>query len=74
MNAAKSARNQASLVNRTNICGGVKKGGLRSSTGILAANLSSYSNATNTQYGLCCIGNFTNASQTTYRRAVRGLF
>ena len=74
MNSAKSARNAASLVNRTNTCGGVKKGGLHSSVGNLAANQSAYSNATNTQYGLCCIGNFTNPSQSTYRRAVRGLF
>ena len=74
MNSAKSARNQASLVNRTNICGGVKKGGLRSSIANLSANQSAYSNATNSQYGLFCFGNFTNSSQTTYRRAVRGLF
>lgn len=28
MNASKAARNQASLVNRTNICGGNKKAGI----------------------------------------------
>jgi len=28
MNAAKSARNQSSLVNRTNVCGGPKKAGI----------------------------------------------
>jgi len=28
MNAGKSARNQASLVNRTNVCGGPKKAGI----------------------------------------------
>ena len=28
MNAARSARNQASIVNRTNVCGGNKKAGL----------------------------------------------
>ena len=28
MNAAKTARNQASLVNRTNTCGGPKKAGI----------------------------------------------
>lgn len=28
MNAGKSARNQASIVNRTNVCGGPKKAGL----------------------------------------------
>ncbi len=28
MNAGKSARNQASIVNRTNVCGGMKKAGI----------------------------------------------
>jgi len=28
MNAARSARNQASIVNRTNVCGGNKKAGI----------------------------------------------
>ena len=28
MSAGKAARNQASIVNRTNICGGVKKAGI----------------------------------------------
>ena len=28
MNASKAARNQASLINRTNICGGNKKAGI----------------------------------------------
>ena len=28
MNAARSARNQSSIVNRTNVCGGMKKAGL----------------------------------------------
>ena len=74
MNAAKSARHSASLVNRTNICGGVKKGGLRSLVGNLSANQSAYNEATNTQYGLCCVGNYTNPTQSVYRRAIRGLF
>jgi hypothetical protein len=74
MNGSKAARNQASIVNRTNICGGVKKGGLASRIGVLSANLQAYNNATNTQFGLVCKGNFSNPSQSTYRRAVRGLF
>ncbi len=28
MNAGRSARNQASIVNRTNVCGGMKKAGI----------------------------------------------
>jgi len=74
MNGSKRARLQDSLVNRTNICGGPKKGGLVARTGVLAANLQAYNQATNTQFGLVCTGNYSNPSQTTYRRAVRGLF
>lgn len=74
MNASKNARNAQSIINRTNVCGGVKKGGLASRIGVLAANLSAYNQATNTQFGLVCKGNYTNASQTTWRRARRGLF
>ena len=33
MSGAKAARNQASLVNRTNVCGGPKKAGLAPSSG-----------------------------------------
>ena len=32
-NASKSARNQASLINRTNVCGGNKKAGIPSRIG-----------------------------------------
>lgn len=74
MNGSKRARLQASIVNRTDICGGNKKGGLAPRTGVLAANLQAYNDATNTQYGLKCTGNYSNPSQTTYRRAIRGLF
>jgi len=74
MNGSKQARNQASIINRTNVCGGIKKGGLTSRIGVLSANLSAYNEATNTQAGLVCLGNFTNSSQSTYRRAIRGLF
>jgi len=74
MNGSKNARLQASIINRTDVCGGIKKGGLAPRTGVLAANLQAYNNATNTQFGLKCIGNFSNSSQSTYRRAVRGLF
>ena len=74
MNGSRNARLQASIVNRTDICGGVKKGGLAPRVGVLAANLQAYNDATNTQFGLKCKGNYSNPSQTTYRRAVRGLF
>jgi hypothetical protein len=33
MSGSKSARNQASIVNRTNVCGGVKKAGIAPTVG-----------------------------------------
>ena len=33
MSGSKNARNAASIINRTNVCGGVKKAGLAPSTG-----------------------------------------
>ena len=33
MSGSRAARNQSSIVNRTNVCGGVKKGGLAPSIG-----------------------------------------
>lgn len=74
-NGTRAARNQQSICNRTNVCGGSgKKGGLAPRVGVLSANLSAYQQATNTQFGLVCMPNYTNPSQSTYRRAVRGLF
>ena len=68
MNAAKSARNQASLVNRTNTCGGTaKKGGLAPTVGLFLSSNPNLIGATNTQYGLVCTGNFTNPSQSALR-------
>lgn len=67
LSTSKWARNQQSIANRTNVCGGVKKGGLVPRTGVLAANLSAYNEATNTQFGLVCKGNYTNPSQSSLR-------
>lgn len=67
MNAAKSARNQASLVNRTNVCGGPKKGGLVPTVGVFISSNPNMIGATNTQFGLTCRGNFTNSSQSALR-------
>lgn len=38
MNSSKRARNQASLVNRTNTCGGVKKAGIAPRVGWYLSN------------------------------------
>ena len=67
MNASKAARNQASIVNRTNVCGGIKKGGLSPSVGWFLSSNPNLIGATNTQYGLVCMGNYTNPSQSAWR-------
>ncbi len=65
MNAAKAARNQASLINRFT-CGGPKKGGLAPSIGPYGSNLP-LRGATQSQFGLVCTGNFSNPSQSALR-------
>lgn len=67
MSGSRSARNQASIVNRTNVCGGPKKGGLAPSVGWFLYSNPNLIGATNTQYGLVCRGNFTNPSQSALR-------
>ena len=66
MNAAKAARNQASLVNRPT-CGGNMKGGLAPTIGTFMSSNPNLIGATNTQYGLVCVGNFSNPSQSALR-------
>lgn len=67
MSGSRSARNQASIVNRTNTCGGSKKGGLAPTIGTFMSSNPNLIGATNTQYGLVCIGNFSNPSQSALR-------
>lgn len=67
MSGSKSARNQASIVNRTNTCGGEKKGGLAPSVGWFLYSNPNLIGATNTQYGMVCMGNYTNPSQSALR-------
>ena len=67
MSGSRSARNQASIVNRTNVCGGNKKGGLAPSIGTFISSNPNLIGATNTQHGLICMGNFTNPSQSAWR-------
>ena len=64
---SRSARNAASICNRTNTCGGPKKGGLAPSIGFFLSSNPNLIGATNTQYGLVCKGNFTNPSQSAWR-------
>ena len=72
MSGSKSARNQASIVNRTNICGGMKKGGLAPSVGWFLSSNPNLIGATNTQFGLICIPNRTIQTQSYGYRATIG--
>jgi len=71
MNAGRSARNQASIVNRTNTCGGNKKGGLAPSVGWYLPSNPNMIGATNTQFGLRCIPNMSIQTQQYGYRATR---
>lgn len=72
MNAAKAARNQASIVNRTNICGGNKKGGLVPRVGFFLSSNPNLIGGTNTQFGLICKPNTTIQTQSYGYRATIG--
>jgi hypothetical protein len=72
MSGSRSARNQSSIVNRTNVCGGVKKGGLAPSIGWYMTSNPNLIGATNTQYGLKCIPNRTIQTQSYGYRATIG--
>lgn len=67
MSGSRAARNQASIVNRTNTCGGEKKAGLAPTVGWYLSSNPNLIGATNTQYGLVCVGNFSNPSQSALR-------
>ncbi len=64
---SRSARNAASICNRTNTCGGSKKGGLAPTIGVFLSSNPNLRGATNTQWGLTCRGNYTNGSQSALR-------
>ena len=66
LNASKAARNAASLINRPS-CGGPKKAGLAPTVGWFLSSNPNLIGATNTQFGLSCIGNFSNPSQSALR-------
>ena len=72
MSGSRNARNQSSIVNRTNICGGVKKGGLAPSVGNFIYSNPNLIGATNTQYGLTCRPNLTIQTQSYGYRATIG--
>jgi len=65
-NSAKMARNQASIINRWT-CGGPNKCGLAPTIGHFISSNPNLIGATNTQFGLVCMGNYSNASQSALR-------
>jgi hypothetical protein len=55
MNSSKSARNAASIVNRTNVCGGVKKAGIAPRVGFyLSSTRGQLYRAPQTIPRVCC--------------------
>ena len=66
MDASRAARNQASIINRPT-CGGPKKAGLAPTVGTFVSSNPNLIRGTNTQYGLVCVGNFSNPSQSALR-------
>ena len=69
MSGSRSARNQSSICNRTNTCGGMKKGGLAPSIGVFVSSNPSGRRLTNTMMNLMCIPNHTTQTQSYGYRA-----
>ena len=72
MGGSKASRNAASICNRTNVCGGNKKGGLAPSVGWYLSSNPNLIGATNTQFGLICRPNLTIQTQSYGYRATHG--
>jgi hypothetical protein len=72
MSGSRMSRNQASIVNRTNVCGGNKKAGLAPSVGLFVSSNPNLIRATNTQFGLLCIPNTSVQTQKYGYRATIG--
>ena len=71
MNAAKAARNTASLINRTNICGGPKKAGIAPRIGFFMQSNVSLRRAPQ-GVPLVCVPNFTIQTQKYGYHATHG--
>ena len=71
LGGSRNARNQASIVNRTNNCGGNKKSGLAPTIGHFLTSNPNMIGATNTQFGLRCIPNMSIQTQQYGYRATR---
>ncbi len=72
MNASKSARNQASIINRTNVCGGSKKAGLAPRSGYFFMSSNPSLRGASQNIPDICIPNLTVQTQKTGYRATIG--
>ncbi len=71
MNSSKSARNAASIVNRTNVCGGSKKAGTASRIGFFMQSNPTLRRAPQS-IPLFCVPNYTIQTQSYGYRATIG--
>lgn len=73
MSGGTRARHTSSITNLPT-CGGDKKGGLApTGTSFYVTSNVRMIGATNSQFGLICLGNFSSPAQSTVRRVMRGL-
>jgi len=72
MSGSKSARNAASIVNRTNTCGGVKKAGLAPSSGFWFMQNNPILKGSVLTMPLKCVPNITIQTQKTGYKATIG--
>ena len=72
MSAGKAARNQASLVNRTNICGGPKKAGLAPRVGWYLSSNVNLIGAPQTIPRFCIPNTTIQTQKTGYRATIGG--
>ena len=72
MSAGKAARNQSSLVNRTNICGGPKKAGLAPRVGWYLSSNVNLIGAPQTIPRFCIPNTTIQTQKTGYRATIGG--
>ena len=72
MSAGRSARNQASIVNRTNVCGGNKKSGLAPRVGWYLSSNTMLIGAPQTIPRFCIPNTTVQTQKTGYRATIGG--
>lgn len=72
MSGGKAARNQASIVNRTNVCGGSKKAGLAPTVGWFLSSNPGLIGAPQTIPRFCVPNRTVQTQKTGYRATIGG--